>query len=95
MLSGNEPDLLAYFPMDEASLDTVHDKSGNGHTGTVKGLCWWGCAAPIGNLGQRVMQFDGENDHIALPELEVDFSSGMTVRNVGALQQIRRLVQIH
>ncbi|OKH59771.1 hypothetical protein NIES2130_07415 [Scytonema sp. HK-05] len=48
LLSGNEPDLLAYYPMTEATGETVRDHSGNGNNSTVSGANWWGCAAPIG-----------------------------------------------
>ncbi|MEG4836976.1 LamG domain-containing protein [Microcoleus sp. B9-D4] len=48
LLSGNEPGLLAYYPMNEATGVKVRDHSGNGHNGNVSGAIWWGCSAPIG-----------------------------------------------
>lgn len=49
-LSGNEPGLIAYYPMDEATGVEVRDHSGNGHNATVAGASWWGCTAAIGKI---------------------------------------------
>ncbi len=49
------------------------------HHGTVPAASWWGCTAPIGNLGNTVMHFDGVKDHISLPKMAHDFSQGFTV----------------
>ncbi|MEG5207856.1 LamG domain-containing protein [Microcoleus sp. ARI1-A3] len=65
LLSGNEPGLMAYYPLNEATEVEVRDNSGKGNNGTVSGANWWGCTAPIGNPGNTVMQFDGVNDYIA------------------------------
>ncbi|AHJ31470.1 LamG domain-containing protein [Nodularia spumigena CS-584] len=67
LLSGNEPGLLAYYPMGEADGENVRDHSGNGNNGTVSGASWWASAAPIGSLAKRVMQFDGFNDYVEVP----------------------------
>ncbi|GCL50870.1 hypothetical protein NIES3804_24430 [Microcystis aeruginosa NIES-3804] len=64
LLSGNEPGLLAYYPMSEATGVEVRDYSGNGNNATVSGANWWGCTAPIGNINNTVMKFDGVNDYI-------------------------------
>ena len=64
LLSGNEPGLLAYYPMSEATGGQVRDHSGNGNNATVSGANWWGCMAPIGNINNTVMKFDGVNDYI-------------------------------
>lgn len=50
LLSGNEPGLLAYYPMSEATGVEVRDHSGNGNNATVSGVNWWGCTAPIGKI---------------------------------------------
>ncbi|MEG4584578.1 LamG domain-containing protein [Microcoleus sp. MOSTC5] len=50
LLSGNEPGLLAYYPMNEATGVEVRDHSGNGYNGTMSGEIWWGCSAPIGKV---------------------------------------------
>jgi hypothetical protein len=67
LLSGNEPGLMAYYPLNEATGVEVRDKSGKGNNGTVSGANWWGCTAPIGNPGTTVMQFDGVNDCVEVP----------------------------
>ncbi|AOY79104.1 LamG domain-containing protein [Moorena producens JHB] len=48
---------------DSANISTVTDAI-SGNKSTVMGAIWWGCAAPIGNLGHKVMQFDGEDDYV-------------------------------
>ncbi|GBE74732.1 hypothetical protein myaer87_19590 [Microcystis aeruginosa NIES-87] len=50
LLSGNEPGLLAYYPMSEATGVEVRDHSGNSYNATVSGANWWGCTAPIGKI---------------------------------------------
>ncbi|TRU51722.1 MAG: LamG domain-containing protein [Microcystis aeruginosa Ma_QC_Ch_20071001_S25] len=67
LLSGNEPDLLAYYPMSEATGAEVRDHSGNGNNATVSGANWWGCTAPIGKIDNTVMKFDGVNDYVEVP----------------------------
>jgi hypothetical protein len=64
LLSGNEPGLLAYYPMNEATGVEVRDHSGNENKATVSGANWWGCTAPIGNIDNTVMKFDGVNSYI-------------------------------
>ncbi|NEP86225.1 MAG: LamG domain-containing protein [Okeania sp. SIO2C2] len=64
-LTGNEPGLVAYYPLNEATGTEVRDLTGSGNNGTVFGGTWWGCTAPIGNLGHQVMEFNGEGDYIS------------------------------
>jgi hypothetical protein len=40
---------------------------------------WWPCTAVIGNLGNRVVRFDGTGGHVALPPLTVGGADGLTV----------------
>ena len=68
-LSGNEPGLVAYYPLNEARSTEVRDLTGSGNNGTVAGATWWGCNAPIGNLGHQVMQFDGVDDSVEVQGL--------------------------
>ncbi|MEI6430168.1 MAG: LamG domain-containing protein, partial [Pseudanabaena sp. ELA607] len=68
VLTGNEPSLLAYYPMSEATGTVVRDASGNDNGGTISNASWWGCAAPIGNPGNTVMRFDGINDSITVAD---------------------------
>ncbi len=51
---------------DSANSSTVTDAI-SVNNGTVIGAIWWGCAAPIGNQGHKVMQFDGVDDYIEVP----------------------------
>ncbi len=79
LLSGNEPGLLGYYPLNEATGTEVRDATGSGRNGTIQGASWWNCTAVIGNLGNKVLQFDGQNDFISVPALNADFSQGLTV----------------
>jgi hypothetical protein len=79
LLSGNEPGLLAYYPMSEATGVEVRDHSGNSNNGTISSASWWASTVPIGNLGHTVMQFDGVNDHITLPEMNINYSEGFSL----------------
>ena len=50
-LTGNEPGLVAYWPLDEGSGDTVGDRSPNGNHGTIHGATWeiahWQWLSPL------------------------------------------------
>ncbi|WP_353315093.1 LamG-like jellyroll fold domain-containing protein [Shimia sp. NS0008-38b] len=48
VLSGHEPGLVMYLPLNEAQGTTTIDVTGNGHDGFVNGAVWAGCSAPIG-----------------------------------------------
>lgn len=79
LLTGNEPGLLAYYPMSEAAGVEVRDHSGNGNNGTVSNASWWASTVPIGNPGHTVMQFDGIDDYVGLTQPLSIFSSSFTV----------------
>ncbi|MFN5972631.1 MAG: LamG-like jellyroll fold domain-containing protein [Microcystis sp.] len=79
LLSGNEPGLLAYYPMNEATGVEVRDHSGNENKATVSGANWWGCTAPIGNPGHTVMKFDGVNSYITASKSLMDNLSTFTL----------------
>ena len=50
-LSGAEPDLAAYWRMDEGTGSTVQDLSGNGHDGSFTGaMSWIQSGAPLGDI---------------------------------------------
>lgn len=40
---------------------------------------WWGFTAITGHLRHDLMTFDGVDDHLAFPPLEVDWSKGLTL----------------
>jgi Concanavalin A-like lectin/glucanases superfamily len=53
VLSGNEPDLLAYYPLNDTSNTEVKDYAGNNRGIAEQGeTSRWGCAAPIGIMGE-------------------------------------------
>ncbi|MBK7706303.1 MAG: LamG domain-containing protein [Acidobacteria bacterium] len=67
-LTGNEAGLVAYLPMTDGLGQSVTDKSGNRHDGTVVGIpAWVACTAPIGHFGHQVVRFDMASDSINLP----------------------------
>jgi hypothetical protein len=77
LLSGNEPGLLAYYPMARPQ-DDVPNATGADPGCSIKGGTSWAWAAPIGNPSQRVLALNGMDNHVALPEMSVDFSQGFT-----------------
>ena len=56
--SGNEPDLLAYWPLGEAAGTTTMDRVGD-NAASVVGADWEVCTGNLGNPGQRVAVLDG------------------------------------
>lgn len=66
-LTGNEPGLLAYYPLNEGSGSQAQDDSGNGNHGNVSDANWWGNTKVVADPTSQVMSFDGDGDYIALP----------------------------
>lgn len=91
-LSGNENDLLIYYPMNGESA--VEDNSlPVSSTGSTQGASsrsaertpnaqpqtqWIPCTAPIGSPIKKILRFNGTKDHIKLPDSNHDFSEGFT-----------------
>ncbi|MDJ0796847.1 MAG: RICIN domain-containing protein [Calothrix sp. MO_167.B12] len=68
LLTGNEPGLVAYYPMTEATGNQAKDYSAEDqHHGSIAGADWVACTAAIGNPGHLVMEFDGVDDYIEVP----------------------------
>ena len=68
LLTGNEPGLVAYYPMTEATGNQAKDYSAEDqHHGSIAGADWVACTAAIGNPGHSVMEFDGVDDYIEVP----------------------------
>lgn len=44
---GPQSDLIAYWNFNEGSGSTVHDLSGNGHHGVIRGAAWVGSNSPV------------------------------------------------
>ncbi|AOX02907.1 hypothetical protein BJP34_28800 [Moorena producens PAL-8-15-08-1] len=63
LLTGNEPGLVAYYPMTEATGTQAKDYSAEDqHHGSIAGADWVACTAAIGNPGHLVMEFDEEKE---------------------------------
>jgi len=69
-LSGDEPGLVGYWPLDEGSGDTIHDHTSADHHGR---LCV-GCAPD-----SHALFLDGADDYIELPDMNPDYANGFTV----------------
>jgi len=77
-LSGNEPGLLAYYPLHEKDL--VRDFTGQQKNKPIQGtVSWCRSAIPIGQLKRSVVKLDGVDDYLSLLEMTHDFSKGFTV----------------
>jgi hypothetical protein len=84
-LSGNEPGLVAYYPMNEAVGTDIRDLTGTAaHKLTIAGAIWTPCTAPIGRFSSAIellnspTKFDGTT-FVQLPALDIDFSQGLTI----------------
>lgn len=53
LLSGNEPGLLNYLPMNEATGTDLIDLTGKGRKGVIGVATRWACAAPVGAIKGR------------------------------------------
>ncbi len=78
-LTGNEPGLVAYYPINEGSGSEASDHSPNNRHLTVDAGQWSVCTAPIGNLENAVMSFDGKEGYVEVGPRTYDFSRGMTL----------------
>lgn len=82
VLQGDEPGLLAYYPMSEGNSESVQDvRNLAGQDAQVRGAVnWFPCAASIGNIGQQTLLFDGVNDFIDLGNPEtLNFAGVITL----------------
>jgi|GEM_PF-4179605 hypothetical protein len=62
--------LVAYWDFNEGNGDTLHDKSGNGNNGIIKGATW------INGVAGNALQFDGTNNYVEISNLtNFDFTS--------------------
>ena len=78
-LTGDEPGLLAYYPLDEGRGQVAHDRSPRQNHAAVIAAPWRCGTAPIGHPGHRVLKFDGVDDHLEVPPLDLDGSAGLTI----------------
>ena len=89
ILQGTEADLQAYYRFDEGSGNTLTDltsHNNNGSLGTDKAHPSW---LESSLLLMDGMAFDGQNDYVALPEMEVDYKDGFTVEAWICLEHVQ------
>jgi len=81
VLSGNEPGLVAYYPMNEAQGNEARDHSINNHHLNLAGVGTTRkpCSAPIGKTEPAAIHFDKRDDYIQLSKPLDLFSSSFTV----------------
>jgi len=65
--------LVGWWKFDEGSGTIAYDSSGNGNDGTIYGAIW-----TTGQNGSA-LQFDGVDDHVAIPDLYASSPSALTV----------------
>ncbi len=70
-LTGNEPDLLAYYPLNDVTSNSAKDITLDPlHLDCIK-VAAVACSAPMGNPGSKVFQFDGHNDYLTLSGINI------------------------
>jgi hypothetical protein len=82
-LTGQEPNLVAYWPMDEEAGQTISDLAGanDGQLGSsaqadVNDPLWVSEVFPHDAAGENSLVFDGANDYVIIPDSEeVDFDT--------------------
>ena len=94
-LSGNEPGLIAYYPLNEAKGDQARDHTGRGQHFSITGGAWAPCTAPVGRLHRfpivllgQPTKFDGI-DALSLPRMTPDFGEGITIEARVRFDQFR------
>ncbi|PSM32026.1 LamG domain-containing protein [Haliangium sp. UPWRP_2] len=79
LLSGNEPGLIAYYPLNEASGTEIRDASGGGNTATAQNTDWRLCSAPIGRGKHELRRFVGGGDYVPLSPKLLPRGNAITV----------------
>ncbi len=72
-LSGNEPGLVAYYPLSEGMGDVIKNHAAHytleqDMDGEMQNARWMPSTAPIGHPGDHAVYFDGKNDVIRFEE---------------------------
>ena len=80
LLSGNEPGLVAYLTMSEATGVEVRDATGLGHGGTLDAATRWACSALIGHLG-------GQRDALVSAEYSAITLDPVTRQRIGIMRR--------
>lgn len=91
LLTGREPGLLAYWPLDEGTGVIVRDRvAGGAADGTLTGVDWAGCTANLGNLGGAVLSLpDRGSAYVTCPTVAIastSFTIELWARRSGANQ---------
>jgi hypothetical protein len=69
-LTGNEPGLLSYYPLNEGTGTTVSDQAAAAleqstnqsvPKAEIQGATWWACTAPMGSLGTAITRLNGQS----------------------------------
>lgn len=73
VVAGDEPGLIAYFPLCEATGTTAFDRSSGGSAhGTMAGIGWVGCTANIGAAARKVLVLPNRGDpYIDCPPVDL------------------------
>ncbi|MCP4713077.1 MAG: hypothetical protein GY869_30985, partial [Planctomycetes bacterium] len=61
-------DPAAYYRLNESTLDSVTDSSGNGLNGSFNSEPVLGVAGAFGSTLDKAVQFDGQDDYITIPD---------------------------
>lgn len=72
-LTGNEPGLVAYWPLDETTGTTARDRAASGAAhGAMVGASWVGCTAEIGALEtKRVLRLPDSGAYVEGPAVDL------------------------
>ena len=88
-LVGDEPGLVGYWQFDEGAGNILRDQTDKANDGTIHGTAWVTSDAPIGDRpgirlrssdsAEKALSFDGQDNYVQLPEMNIDLSQGFTV----------------
>ncbi|HSK02066.1 MAG TPA: LamG-like jellyroll fold domain-containing protein, partial [Kofleriaceae bacterium] len=93
VLTGHEPGLLAYWPLDEGTGTTARDRTASGAAhGTLAGVDWAGCTANLGNPGGAVLSLPERGGaYVTCPTVALagtSFTVELWARRSGANQSV-------
>lgn len=90
-LTGSEPGLVSYWPLDEGTGTTAEDKSGNNHHGTIQGATWESSGLELSpapttppsetpSTETTILTFDGVDDYVEIPShATLDVTDNFTI----------------
>ncbi len=71
--------LVGHWKLDETSGTVAADSTGSGFDGTHTGGVTVNANGPYPGVGAVAADFDGTDDNVDLPDMKIDYSSGLTV----------------